>query len=94
MVIHHDTLRTSKQGRRQMNTYGFELVRSDAGDGGWSLHAPELEDEDGWSPVLVSGPAEWDCPPDDYGDWNRPNQADYDAAYARLAPRRAAAAAR
>jgi hypothetical protein len=66
-----------------MNTYGLELVRSDTGDGGWSLHAPELEDEDGWSPVLVSGPAEW-VPVNDWDTgWSRPNQGDYDAAEAK-----------
>lgn len=73
-----------------METYGLELVRSDTGDGGWSLHAPELDGEDGYSPVLASGPAEWDeqarC---GYGDWNRPTQADYDAA--RMARDRAGA---
>jgi hypothetical protein len=66
-----------------MRTYGLELVRSDTGDGGWSLHAPELEDEDGYSPVLLSDDAEWDDAAEHgYGGWNRPNQADYDAAQA------------
>lgn len=55
-----------------MRTYGLELVRSDTGDGGWSLHAPELVDEDGLSPVLASGPAELVD-----GEWDRPNALDY-----------------
>lgn len=73
-----------------MHTYDLELVRSDTGDGGWSLHAPELDDEDGQSPVLVSGEAEWDETANHgYGDWNRPNQGDYDEAQkAREAARR------
>lgn len=69
-----------------MKTYGLELVRSDCGDGGWSLHDPAAEDEDGVSPVLLSGEAEW-VEHDDQSEWaddgwNRPNQADYDAANA------------
>lgn len=60
-----------------MRTYGLDLVRSDTGDGGWSLHAPEMEDKDGLSPVLASGPADMFC-----GEWDRPNQQDYDLAQA------------
>lgn len=52
--------------------YGFELIRSDAGDGGWSLHAPELADDDGLSPALASGPAQLVD-----GEWDRPNALDY-----------------
>ncbi len=63
-----------------IETYGLELVRSDTGDGGWSLHNPADENEDGYSPVLLSGPAEWIGTEDDYNEWNRPTQADYDLA--------------
>ena len=59
------------------NTYGLEMIRSDTGDGGWSLHAPWAEGPDGLAPILLSGPAEWD---EEAGEWNRPTQADYDAA--------------
>jgi len=52
------------------------LVRSDLGDGGWSLHMPGSSDEeivegDGF---LLSGTSEWD---DDSQSWGRPNVADY-----------------
>lgn len=54
----------------------LEMVRSDMGDGGWSLHRPgEME------PVL-SGPSE----ANEDGEWLRPNADDY-----ALAERRAAA---
>ena len=55
------------------------LVRSDQGDGGWSLHPAGSTDEqirDG--NVLVSGPAQWD---DDEGDWDRPNAQDYEVVH-------------
>lgn len=72
-----------------IRTYGLEMIRSDTGDGGWSLHAPEMEDEDGLSPALASGEAEWIGTEADYNDWSRPDQADYDAAQAtRLATAR------
>ena len=51
-----------------MNKHNLELLRSDLGDGGWSLH-------DGDGPPIIDGPATWV-----EGDgWDRPNQADYDA---------------
>ena len=56
------------------------LCRSDAGDGGWSLHAPGSSDEDiasGKSPPLASGEATWDST---VNDWDRPNAEDYIAA--------------
>jgi hypothetical protein len=59
----------------------FVLCRSDAGDGGWSLHAPGSTAEqiaDGTARYLTSGPAE-DCRG---GEWSRPNEADYAAAEA------------
>lgn len=55
----------------------FLLVRSDAGDGGWSLHHHNASDEDiasGDAPVLTSGMAEWD---EASQEWSRPNAADY-----------------
>ena len=51
------------------------LVRSDTGDGGWSLHPAGSTDEQiasGDAPVLVSGTAQWVD-----GDWDRPNAQDY-----------------
>jgi hypothetical protein len=63
-----------------LNTHGLELVRSDTGDGGWSLHLPEgLADE-----VLLSDLSTYTPDTDEaYGDWDRPTQADYDTAWAR-----------
>ena len=55
------------------------LIRSDTGDGGWSLHLREDEDEDGIpGEILISGPAEL---VDD--EWNRPNADDYAEALAK-----------
>jgi hypothetical protein len=54
------------------------LVRSDAGDGGWSLHVPSSTDEEiatGEAAALVAGTAEWIN-----GEWSRPTQADYEVA--------------
>lgn len=59
------------------------LCRSDAGDGGWSLHAPGSTDEEiamGDAPALVSGTSEWD---EARGEWARPNADDYAAALRR-----------
>lgn len=56
------------------------MIRSDQGDGGWSLHAEGTEDEDGIAPVLASGPAERNAD----GEWNRPNADDYAAARAKI----------
>ena len=57
------------------------LVRSDAGDGGWSLHDPDAEPEpDGeysGDDILLTGTATWD---DQFGTWDRPNADDYAAA--------------
>ncbi len=61
------------------------LVRSDAGDGRWSLYVPDATNRQiasGEAPPLASGPAEWDA---DADEWNRPNAADYVAALAALA---------
>ena len=55
------------------------LCRSDAGDGGWSLHAPGSTDEDiatGDAPPLTSGPSGKNR----LGQWLRPNARDYAAA--------------
>ena len=54
------------------------LVRSDAGDGAWSLHAPGTNDHeiaDESAPPLVSGEASWRN-----GQWSRPDERDYDRA--------------
>lgn len=62
------------------------LIRSDGGDGGWSLHPAGYPDEqyaDGTVPTLAEGEAEWVD-----GGWNRPTEADWAAA-----ERKAAAAA-
>lgn len=64
----------------------FILVRSDMGDGGWSLHAPGATDEDiatGDAAPLVTGVSRKRA-----GEWLRPNARDYaDAAtvFARVA---------
>ena len=61
----------------------LEVVRSDRGDGGWSLHPAGYSDEEyaaGNVPVLTSGTASQD----EAGVWSRPNKADYTEALARL----------
>jgi hypothetical protein len=66
-----------------MQSNHLVLCRSDAGDGGWSLHAPGSTDEDiasGDAPPLLSGTAEWQ------GVWSRPNAADYRDALTKLQP--------
>ena len=50
----------------------FELVRSDTGDGGWSLHDPDPTNPDGWAP-LHRGPAGWN---ERTETWDRPNEND------------------
>lgn len=61
------------------------LIRSDTGDGGWSLHHKSMEDADGVpTRVLVSGSSDLDVTMD---AWMRPNDEDYAAAeraYAEL----------
>lgn len=61
-----------------MTTYtaaDMVLCRSDAGDGGWSLHAPGATDEEiavGDAPIILDGEAEL------IGDqWTAPTEADY-----------------
>lgn len=53
----------------RLKDYGFELCRSDTGDGGWSLHIPGDES------VIISGPSTLVD-----GEWDRPNAEDYDKA--------------
>jgi hypothetical protein len=63
-------------------TKSLILVRSDQGDGGWSLHDPAATDDEiacGLSPPLLSGPSE--CVDD---EWIRPNRQDYQIAQAAL----------
>lgn len=67
------------------------LCRSDGGDGGWSLHAPDATDEQiasGDEPPLACGPADMD---EDTGYWSRPNCEDYQAAFKELLTRQRAA---
>ena len=56
-------------------TYKIEMVRSDMGDGGWSLHGvkknSDPSDLDSY-PLLVSGPSSMRK-----GEWVRPSPADY-----------------
>lgn len=56
-----------------IDSRNFELVRSDYGNGGWSLHAEDDED----SPVLASGTSQVD----EHGKWMRPDDSDYSAAH-------------
>jgi len=67
----------------------LKLVRSDRGDGGWSLHPPEATDEEiasGRAPVLASGGSQYH---QGAGIWLRPHDVDYQHAYAELARRAA-----
>ena len=60
------------------------LCRSDAGDGGWSLHPPGTTDEaiaSGDARTLASGEAECDG-----AGWDRPNAADYREAWHEIGP--------
>jgi hypothetical protein len=55
----------------------YVLVRSDQGDGGWSIHAPGSTDKDiaaGDAPYLVCGKARWN---DITQTWSRPNLDDF-----------------
>jgi hypothetical protein len=59
--------------------FALMMVRSDAGDGGWSLHlsAADTKIASGDAPALLTGPAQWD---DAAQEWDRPDAADYFAA--------------
>lgn len=84
-----------QQGRMEMKRKYWQeenlvLVRSDAGDGGWSLHAPWATDEqiaDGSEPPLMSGPADWVESRGSEVEWNRPNSLDYQQAMNVLSAR-------
>jgi hypothetical protein len=57
----------------------LRCVRSDQGDGGWSIHHSDATDDEiangeGRGVVLHSGTAEWI---EDEQIWNRPNDQDY-----------------
>lgn len=56
-----------------MSEYRIELVRSDLGDGGWSLHAhrTDTSDDEAW-PILLTGRS-----PAVDGEWVRPDEADW-----------------
>lgn len=57
------------------------LLRSDEGDGAWSLHPPGTDFHEDRVIVLASGEANW---VEDWDGWDRPNAADYAAALAAL----------
>ena len=65
------------------------LVRSDTGDGGWSLHTraqiEEAERLDDVPEMILSGPSAWTSETEDArGHWSRPDNADYDEALSIL----------
>lgn len=73
-----------KGGRPAINVPALLVIRSDGGDGGWSIHpdvepGPDVDRDDfeRYMPVLASGEATWR---DDIDQWSRPVQADFDAA--------------
>lgn len=60
------------------------LVRSDNGDGGWSLHPPMSTDDaiaNGLAPILAEGEANRID-----NEWDRPNDDDYELAMSKLRP--------
>jgi hypothetical protein len=62
--------------RKHWQLSDLVVCRSDAGDGGWSLHAPWATDgqiANGDQPPLRSGPATWD---EQKRVWDRPNERD------------------
>jgi hypothetical protein len=77
-----DQLRIETDEWENVKASDLLLVRSDQGDGGWSLHPPGADfSEEGNDIILASGEADWD---DEADDWDRPNEADYAAALAAL----------
>lgn len=67
-----------------MTAVDLILCRSDFGDGGWSLHAPGVDEAaiaDGTAPPLLTGPADWDATE---RVWDRPSPADYALALERV----------
>lgn len=63
----------------------YVLCRSDARDGGWSLHAPGSTDKqiaDGDAPPLLTGTAAMDS---ETNEWTRPDDLDYAAAAVKSA---------
>lgn len=81
-VRHHDPLH--QRGVLNM-ARNLVLCRSDAGDGGWSLHPPGTTDAslaDGSARTLADGNAER-CAD---GEWNRPNMDDRHAAWDECGP--------
>jgi hypothetical protein len=87
----HDILIASDDVRRdemiELTAADLILIRSDTGDGGWSLHTKEQIElcEPDESPCsLISGPS----PKNVDGDWIRPTPGDYAQAL-RIANRNA-----
>jgi hypothetical protein len=66
---------------REYTRADLVLLRSDTGDGGWSLHLRDQEDEEGIpSEILLSGTADLGV-----GDvWTRPDDRDYNEALMKL----------
>lgn len=68
-----------------MNAPDLILIRSDQGDGGWSLHTKQQIEEanahDEAPGYVLSGPATWD---DQADDWDRPNVEDYRTALLKV----------
>lgn len=61
-----------------MVTYRLELVRSDMGDGGWSIHAHRVDgggDSQREWPIVHSGESHLRA-----GEWTRPSQRDWSRA--------------
>jgi hypothetical protein len=72
--------------RRYWKPEQLILVRSDAGDGGWSLHAPWATADqiaNGDEPPLQSGTADYKSD----GEWARPDRFDYTRAMNVLSAR-------
>lgn len=65
------------------------LIRSDEGNGGWSLHLKGTTDYEDIAPTLASGVSVW-C--DDTNDWSDPTPTDYQEAIEEAKKLRSAAA--
>lgn len=74
---HYDNVDPGYEKRRHFADADveLELLRSDQGDGGWSLHIVGDESEDD---LVVSGPSS----PKRDGGWHRPNEKDWQVAVA------------
>jgi hypothetical protein len=78
LATYREAHRNERKGNI-MKSQDLILCRSDAGDGGWSLHAPWATDEQiasGDAPPLTCGPS--DC--NEHGEWIRPDLSDWEQA--------------